>query len=140
MFCVTSLFAYQIFLSFIYCRYPDVLENLSSPNSDSAHIMFILYHRSRSKGLSCFMQFAKECNYFRVICLFFWQLITSKIRSHSQDWITLFLSSFYLRFPFDAMFYVPAFFYPNKVLLIVNILQILKFLKQALRVFLEQCF
>ena len=25
LFCITSLFVYQIFLSFIYCRYPDVL-------------------------------------------------------------------------------------------------------------------
>ena len=36
----------------------------------NVHIMFILYLLSRSKGQSCFMQFAKECNYFRVTCLF----------------------------------------------------------------------
>ena len=52
--------------------------------------MFILHRVSRSKGLSCFMQFGKECNYFKVTCLFFWQFITNKRRSCSQDWIIWF--------------------------------------------------
>ena len=65
--------------------------------------MFILYCVSLSKGLSCFVQFAKECNYFRVIFLFFWQFITNKIRSCSQDWIICFLS-FYFRILFHSVF------------------------------------
>ena len=56
--------------------------------------MFILYRVTRSKGLSCFMQFAKECKYFRVIILFFWPFVTKNRRSCSQDWIILFFSIF----------------------------------------------
>ena len=97
--------------------------------------MFILYRLSRSKGLSCFMQFAKECNYFRVICLFFWHFITNKRRSSSQDWIILFLLSFYLRILFHAMFFVLCIFSPNKIFLTADILQILKSWKQKLTVF-----
>ena len=56
--------------------------------------MFILYRVSRSKGLFCFMQFGKEWNYFRVICLFFRQFIRYKRRSSSQDWIIQFFIIF----------------------------------------------
>ena len=89
---------------------------------------------SRSKGLSCFMQFAKEWNYFRVICLFFWQFMTSKRRSRSQDWIILFLLSFYLRILFHAMFFISCLFYPNKILLIADCAN-LKILKAKVKSF-----
>ena len=81
------------------------------------------------------MQFGKEYNYFRVICLFFWQFITNKRSSCSQDWIILFFLSFYLCILFHAMFFVSCFFYPNKILLIADVLQILKFWKQKLTAF-----
>ena len=81
------------------------------------------------------MQFGKECNYFRVICLFFWQFIPNKRSSYSQDRIILFFLSFYLCILFHAMFFVSYFFYPNKILLIADVLQILKFWKQKLTAF-----
>ena len=65
--------------------------------------MFILYCVSHSKGLFCFMQFGKECNYFRVICLFFLALYNKQKK-------TLFLLSFYLHILFHAVFFISCFF------------------------------
>ena len=72
----------------------------------SHNAMLILYRLSRSKGLSCFMQFAKECNYFRVICLFFWHFIKNKRLTRSS----CFLLSFYLRILFHTVFFVSCLF------------------------------
>ena len=99
---------------------------LSSKNPRCAPV---LYRVSLSKGLSFSMQFGKECNYFRVIFLFFfWQFITNKRMSCSEDCILLFFIIFLFTYliPY-SVFCLMFFFYSNKILLIADILQILKF-------------
>ena len=54
LFCITSIFVYQIFSSFIYCRYPDVLQDLNSSNSDIKVCSYLIdYIVSRACLMSC---------------------------------------------------------------------------------------
>ena len=90
LFCITSIFVYQIFSSFIYCRYPDVLQDLNSSNSDIKVCSYLIdYIVSRACLMSC--NFLKNATILELFILCFcWQFIANKRRSCSQDWIIVF--------------------------------------------------
>ena len=76
-----------------YCRCPDVLENLNSSNSNnkvcSQYIVFLV---PKACLVSC--DLLKNATILGLFFFFFWQFITNKRRSCSQDWIILFFIIF----------------------------------------------
>ena len=87
-------------------------------NTSGWLLLFISYRLSRSKGLYCFLQFVKECNYFRVICLFFLAVYNKqeKVPLTRLDHLVFYLSIYVDLIPqnvFRFMLFLPQ----NKVLL-----------------------
>ena len=119
LFCMISIFVYQVFSSFIYCRYPVVLENLNSSNSENKVCSYyIVYLIPRACFVSCNLE--KNATISELFVFFFWHFTTNKRRPF---FYYLFI---YISYSIQC-FLFHAFFYSNKILLIADILQTLKF-------------
>ena len=76
-----------------YCRYPDLLENLNSSNSNNKVCSYyIIFHVPKACLVSC--DLLKNATILWLFFFFSWQFITNKWKSCSQDWIILFFFIF----------------------------------------------
>ena len=97
-----------------YCRCPDVLENLNSSNSNnkvcSQYIVFLV---PKACLVSC--DLLKNATILGLFFFFFWQFITNKRKSCSQDWIILFFIIFLFTYLIPYSVFLPHdFFNPTR--------------------------